>query len=258
MQKEKPNYFAIIPARVRYDTFLKPSEKLLYAEITSLATKDGYCWATNSYFAELYNVSKFTVSRWVSHLESRGFIKTSVVRDGNNQVTERKIFLNYIPIDRNSNTPIDENNTYPIDEKSKENNTSINNTSINNIYSQVDSINTEKNNNLELAKEIIDYLNLKANKKFKPTTPKTKQLINTRVKEGFTKGDFIKVIDTKCKSWLGTEWERYLRPETLFGTKFESYLNEEVKDGYSIKSDTRKDDKQAKKWDIDGLIFTGE
>ena len=38
--------------------------------------------------------------------------------------------------------------------------------------------------------------------------------------------DFIIVIDTKCSNWLGTEWERYLRPATLFGTKFENYLNE--------------------------------
>ena len=38
--------------------------------------------------------------------------------------------------------------------------------------------------------------------------------------------DFQRVIDNKCADWKGTEWEKYLRPATLFGTKFESYLNQ--------------------------------
>lgn len=76
---------------------------------------------------------------------------------------------------------------------------------------------------------IVAYLNQKANKNFKPTTKKTQSLINARIKEGFTLDDFKRVIDIKCNQWLGTEMEKYLRPETLFGTKFESYLNEEPK-----------------------------
>ena len=40
-----------------------------------------------------------------------------------------------------------------------------------------------------------------------------------------TVDDFKTVIDKKCDEWIGTEWEKYLRPETLFGTKFEGYLN---------------------------------
>lgn len=37
--------------------------------------------------------------------------------------------------------------------------------------------------------------------------------------------DFKRVIDWKSSEWAGTEMEKYLRPETLFGTKFEGYLN---------------------------------
>jgi len=85
----------------------------------------------------------------------------------------------------------------------------------------------DKNNNIYTP--VIDYLNQKANKNFRATTKKTQSLINARIKEGFTLDDFKRVIDIKCNQWLGTEMEKYLRPETLFGTKFESYLNEEPK-----------------------------
>ena len=82
----------------------------------------------------------------------------------------------------------------------------------------------EKDNNIYSL--VIDYLNSKANTKFKASTKNTQSYINARVREGYKLEDFIIVIDTKCSDWLGTEWERYLRPGTLFGTKFENYLNE--------------------------------
>ncbi len=77
-------------------------------------------------------------------------------------------------------------------------------------------------------KYIVDYLNQKAGTNYKASTKKTKTCIHARFEEGFTEDDFITVIDKKCDDWLGTEWEKFLRPETLFGTKFESYLNAKV------------------------------
>lgn len=68
---ETPNYYAIIPANVRYDKNLKDKAKLLYGEITSLSNKDGYCWATNRYFAELYDVSTTTLSTLIKNLVDR-------------------------------------------------------------------------------------------------------------------------------------------------------------------------------------------
>lgn len=75
-------------------------------------------------------------------------------------------------------------------------------------------------------KEIVDYLNEKANTKYRSSGSKTKSLIKARINEGFSLDDFKTVIEKKAKEWSGTTMEKYLRPETLFGTKFEGYLNE--------------------------------
>ncbi len=79
-------------------------------------------------------------------------------------------------------------------------------------------------------KTIVDYLNKKTDSHYKATTPKTKQLVQARLKEGFTVDDFKTVIDKKTATWLKDgKMNKYLRPLTLFGTKFEDYLNEKVK-----------------------------
>ena len=71
----------------------------------------------------------------------------------------------------------------------------------------------------------MDYLNEKAGTHYRAGVAKTQSLIKARASEGFTEADFRTVIDKKCADWIGTEYEQYLRPQTLFGTKFESYLN---------------------------------
>ena len=87
----------------------------------------------------------------------------------------------------------------------------------------------EKDNNIYSL--VIDYLNKKANTNYRASTKNTQSFINARVKEGYTVEDFKKVIDSKSKEWLNTDFEKYLRPATLFGTKFENYLNEANKKG---------------------------
>ena len=82
----------------------------------------------------------------------------------------------------------------------------------------------EKDNNIYSL--VIDYLNKKANTNYRASTKNTQSFINARLKEGYTVEDFKKVIDSKSREWLNTDFEKYLRPATLFGTKFESYLNE--------------------------------
>lgn len=75
---------------------------------------------------------------------------------------------------------------------------------------------------------IIGHLNKSTGKNFKASSSKTRSLIDARLKEGYTLEDFYKVIDTKALEWKGTNFEKYLRPETLFGPKFEGYLNESM------------------------------
>ena len=136
---EQPNYYAILPASVRYDNRLKANEKLLYSEITALSNKTGLCYAANKYFADLYSVETETISRWISHLKKLKYIDVEIIyKNETKEIDRRVIKINGIPIDKNINTYIPnnqegycENNQEGIDEKVKENNTSINNTSMN-------------------------------------------------------------------------------------------------------------------------------
>ena len=83
-------------------------------------------------------------------------------------------------------------------------------------------------------KEIVAHLNTTCSTNFKDTTKSTQTLIKTRLKEGHTVEDFKKVHSTKNKEWKGTDYEKFLRPETLYGNKFESYLQQSDKrSGYA-------------------------
>ncbi len=78
-----------------------------------------------------------------------------------------------------------------------------------------------------LTQKILDYLNEMAGTSFTQKNKETKKLIHARITEGYSYHDFITVIEKKCKHWLGTSQEKYLRPTTLFlPSKFEIYLNE--------------------------------
>ena len=99
-EQEKKSYYSVIPANVRYDKSLSSSQKLMYSEITCLTNHMGYCWASNSYFAVLYNVDSSTVSKWITALERRGYISVKYKKEGNN-ITERRIQLNQGPIEIN-------------------------------------------------------------------------------------------------------------------------------------------------------------
>ena len=123
--KEQPNFYAIIPSGVRYDKDLTPNAKLLYAEITSLLSMGGECYASNKYFSELYGKNKVTISRWIKELKERGYISVSYTyKEGSNEIANRYMQICY--------TPLSKNDKGVLTKMLKSNNTSINNKSINN------------------------------------------------------------------------------------------------------------------------------
>lgn len=80
---------------------------------------------------------------------------------------------------------------------------------------------------------IIFYLNnnckIFSKRGFMLKGKKTRSLIRTKLKEGFTMTDHFQVLDAKI-DWLEDKsMHKYYRPITLFGNKFEDYLNEKTK-----------------------------
>lgn len=106
--------------------------------------------------------------------------------------------------------------------------------------------------NSEYIKAVVEYLNSKAGTKYRANSEDTAKHIRARLAEKFTLDDFYTVIDKKCAEWIGTEWEKFLRPKTLFGTKFESYLNAKTtaqrRGANGVLLDERQDD------DLDGIL----
>lgn len=127
---EKPGYYSIIPSHVRYDEDLKPMEIIMYGELTALANFYGYSYATNNYFAKLYNVHKNTVSTWINTLKNKGYIRVEVIRNENKEIVQRKIYIN-TPYQQKDLEGYQQKDLDPINEKIKGNSTRTNTTSIN-------------------------------------------------------------------------------------------------------------------------------
>ena len=135
-------YYAILPANIRYDKNITPNAKLLYAEITALCNEKGYCWASNAYFAELYGVSKTSISNWISSLQKNGYISVDIIyKENSKEIQNRYIRILNDPMkeiltgyEKNLSYPMKEiltgyekNLSYPMKENFTDNNKIINN-----------------------------------------------------------------------------------------------------------------------------------
>lgn len=188
MEEQQKAYYAIIPANVRYDKDLVSNAKLLYGEITALCNEKGFCWASNQYFAELYNVSDRTIKNWISQLADKGYIQRSVkYREGTKEIEQRKLFIgrennfttsgNYFPDPREKNFTTPSEKNFPV------NNTSINNTFNNtNIYKEknikkesVNSVIAEYTENKDLQDALHGFVEMR-NKARKPLTARAMKL----------------------------------------------------------------------------------
>ena len=115
----KPNYYAILTSEVRYNQNLTPNAKLLYAEITALINMNGVCFASNSYFANLYGKTKTTISKWVSELVKEGFVEVKLTyKEGSKEIDNR-----YITIIKGGKV---KKNVNPLVKKLKDNTTIVN------------------------------------------------------------------------------------------------------------------------------------
>jgi hypothetical protein len=118
-KREVPTYYGILPAEIRYSKLLSPMEKIMYAEISALASKTGRCWGSNSYFAELYDVQPTTVSEWINNLKRQGFVSITGAESKNRVITLVNILR------KKPKTPKEIPEAQPT-EKAEHNNTSIN------------------------------------------------------------------------------------------------------------------------------------
>ena len=149
MNEENPiGYYAVIPSPVLFNKNLKPNEKLLYAVITVLANKDGYCFASNNYLADLFNSKPHTISNWISHLSKLNFVHVELIRSDNNEIIQRRIYINDIPYTIKMTYPYSINMTESMSQKRQYNN---------DIYNKIDRffnyIIKRENKNLEYFNE---------------------------------------------------------------------------------------------------------
>lgn len=103
------------------------------------------------------------------------------------------------------------------------------------VHMENENVNVNENENIndnvndntnEIVDKVIEYFNQKCKTRYRKNTRDIRKLIIARINEGYTFEDFKTVIDKKYREWKGTEFEKYLRPSTLFGTKFQQYLNQ--------------------------------
>jgi DnaD/phage-associated family protein len=133
VEETKKSYYAIIPANVRYAKITNGA-KLLYGEITALCNEKGYCWATNKYFADLYEVDKSTIKKWLKALADNNFISTKLkYKDNSKEVETRYITIVQDPGCKNEPTSV-QKYTDPGCKNKPENNTS------NNTYEYIDDV----------------------------------------------------------------------------------------------------------------------
>ena len=120
--KEKPSYYAIIPAEVRYSKKLTPNAKLLYAEITALCNMNGKCTASTEYFCRLYEVSRVSIQKWLKNLEDNNYInRVNIYKPYSKQIDYRLITLVNMPSKEKftDNTNINITNTNLTDSNKK-------------------------------------------------------------------------------------------------------------------------------------------
>lgn len=124
--ENKIGYYAVIPATILFNKDLKANEKLLYAIITILSNKEGYCFASNKYLSNLLNAQPHTISKWVSNLKDKGFVCLDMIKNDKGEIIQRRIYPNDTPYSINRTYPYTINGTEGMSQKGQYNIISIN------------------------------------------------------------------------------------------------------------------------------------
>lgn len=138
--ENKIGYYAIIPATVLFNEKVKANEKLLYAIITVLSNKEGYCYASNAYLGKLLNAKPHTISKWVSHLRELGFLCLDIIKNDKGEIIQRRIYTNDTPYTINRTYPYSINKTEGMSQKGQYNNiidNNINNNKIDRLFNYI-------------------------------------------------------------------------------------------------------------------------
>lgn len=176
---------------------------------------------TTSYAAAGLKWSEAKVRKTKKQLVDMGLIEDIQIKGNDGRISGHYIKLNYVV----KQSTLTKNHTVENPQCGEQHSVDKRDTNAFN-NNNINALSTDKRNALStIVKYIVEYLNQKTNSSYRPNTPKTVSLIKARLSEGFTVDDFKKVIDTMTEEWKGTDMEKFLRPETLFGTKFEGYLN---------------------------------
>ncbi|MCQ9290432.1 conserved phage C-terminal domain-containing protein [Staphylococcus hyicus] len=187
--------------------------------------KDGYFYKSyNEWFDELH-LTEYQVRRATKKLKSFGFVETALKKANGAPTLHYKVDTKEVSewiLKKLKNGNL--RNLGMDSEETKESLTEITTETTTEITSK-DILSTSST--AYPYHDVIDYLNQQTGKHYKSTTKKNQTVIRARSDEGFNLDDFKKVIDNKVAEWKGTDMEKYLRPETLFGTKFEGYLNQQ-------------------------------
>ena len=97
MEENNIGCYSVIPTRILFNENLKPNVKLLYGAITSLACKEGYCYASNNYLGEKFKVDPKTISSWIKELRELNYIVVEIIRNDKKEVIQRRIYINDAP-----------------------------------------------------------------------------------------------------------------------------------------------------------------
>lgn len=231
--------FVVITGQVHFDKNLSDKDVRIYGYISALANSKGYCYATNKYLAETFDVSEKTIQRAVSSLTSKGYLNPVIMRDSEGMVVERRLYLTFPAPNENAYEPHNDGMDKFV-HRGMDKNVQYNNINNNNNYGAVNTDTSEhskktsskKNDNedkqLEKKSEkkntvvkidtestyykIMQHFNLKDNTKFKSNAKEYMKNIDILL-QTYSEDEVKNVIDYVYECNYN---EKYWRPSTIF------------------------------------------